>query len=110
MVLVHFLEKKTGVQARLKKHSPHALFVHCHCHMLQLACVQAANSTPGIKHVYITLTTLRKYFHYSPKRAASLKAIQNVLELPELKVIKPSDTCWLAHECCVKAVKASYTG
>ncbi|XP_065892412.1 zinc finger MYM-type protein 1-like [Dysidea avara] len=104
-----FSGKKTGVQARLKKHSPHALFVHCHCHMLQLACVQAANSTPGIKHVYITLTTLWKYFHYSPKRAESLKAIQNVLELPELKVIKPSDTRWLAHERCVKAVKASYT-
>ena len=58
--------KKTGAQARLKKHAPHAVFVHCHCH-LQLACVQAANSTTGIKHVYTTLTTLWKYFHYSPK-------------------------------------------
>ena len=45
-----FSGKKTGVQARLKKHSLHALFVHCHCHILQLACVQAANSTPGIKY------------------------------------------------------------
>ena len=61
-----FSGKKTGVQTRLKKHAPHAIFVHCHCHMLQLACVQAANSTPGIKHVYIALTTLWKYFHYSP--------------------------------------------
>ena len=32
-----------------------------------------------------------------------------MLELPELKVIKPSDTRWLAHEWCVKAVKVSYT-
>ena len=30
---------KTGVQTRIKKVSPHALFVHCHCHLLQLACV-----------------------------------------------------------------------
>ena len=30
------------------------------------------------------------------------------LDLPELKIIKPSDTRWLAHERCVKAVKASY--
>ena len=43
-----FSEKKSGVQARMKKHSPHALFVHCHCHQLQLACVQAANGTAGI--------------------------------------------------------------
>ena len=28
--------------------------------------------------------------------------------MPELKVIKPSDTRWLAHEQCVKAVKENY--
>ena len=38
-----------------------------------------------------------------------MKEIQHVLNLPEMKVIKPSDTCWLAHERCVKAVKVSYT-
>ena len=74
-----------------------------------LGCVQAANSTTGIKHVCTTLTTPWKYFKYSPKRAESLKEIQHVLNLPEMKVIKPSDTRWLAREWCVKAVKASYT-
>ena len=34
--------------------------------------------------------------------------VQQVLDLPELKIAKPSDTRWLAHEWCVKAVKASY--
>ena len=71
-----FSGKRSGVQARMKNFSPHALFVHCHCHMLQLACVQAANSTPGIKHVYITLTALWKFFHYSPKITESLKEVQ----------------------------------
>lgn len=104
-----FSGKKSGVQSQLKKNSPHALFVHCHCHMLQLACVQAANSTPGIKHVYTTLTTLWKFFHYSPKRNESLKENQRVLDMPEMKIVKPSDTRWLAHERCVKAVKASYS-
>lgn len=28
-----FSGSKTGVQARLKKHAPHAIFVHCHCHL-----------------------------------------------------------------------------
>lgn len=104
-----FSRAKTGVQARINEHAPHALFVHCHCHLLQLAAVQAANSTLGIKHVYLTLTTRWKYFHYSPKRTESLIEIQHVLDLPELKVIKPSDTRWLAHERCVKAVKESYS-
>ena len=71
-----FSGDKTGVQRRLKELSPHALFVHCRCHVLQLASVQAANATPGIKHVYTTLMTLWKFFHYSPKRAESLKEIQ----------------------------------
>ena len=103
-----FSGKRTGVHTRIKKRAPHALFVHCHCHMLQLACVQTANSSAGIKHVYVSLMALWKYFHYSTKRAESLKAVQSVLDLPELKIAKPSDTRWLAHERCVKAVKASY--
>ena len=59
--------------------------------------------------MFKTLTTLWKHFHYSPKRAECLKDIQSVLELPEMKVIKSSDTRWLAHERCVKAAKASYS-
>ena len=104
-----FSGSRTGVQTRLREQSPHAIFVHCHCHQLQLDCVQAANATAGIKHVYVTLTTLWKFFHFSPKRAQSLKEVQKVLDLPELKIVKPSDTRRLAHERCVKAVKASYT-
>ena len=87
---------KTGVQRSLKELSPHTLFVHCRCHVLQLASVQAASATPGIMHVYTTLMTLWKFFHYSPKRTES-KEIQKVLDLPELKIVKPSDTRWLAH-------------
>ena len=71
--------------------------------------MQAANATPGIKHVYTTLMMLWKFFHYFPKRAESFKEIQKVLDLPELKIVNPSDTRWLAHERCVKAVKASYS-
>ena len=69
-----FSGDKTGVQRRFKEHSPHALFVHCHCHVLQLASVQVAN-VYQIKLVYTTLMTLGKLFHYLPKRAESLKEI-----------------------------------
>ena len=100
---------KTGVQRRLKELSPHALFVHCRCHVLQLASVQTANATtPGVKHVYTTPMTLWKSFHYSPK-CAELYQIQKILNLSELKMVKLSDTCLLAHERCVRAVKASYS-
>ena len=45
-----FSGKKSGVPARLRKHSPHALVVHCHCQQLQLACVQAEKDTAGFEH------------------------------------------------------------
>ena len=57
-----FSGKKSGVQTCMKNLAPHALFVHCHCYLLQLACIQAANSTSGIKQVYTTLTSLWKLF------------------------------------------------
>ena len=68
-----------------------------------------ANGTAGIEHVYVTLTTLWKFFYYSPKHAQSLKEVQKVLDFPELKIVKPSDTRWLAYERCMRAVKASYS-
>ena len=95
-----FSGKKAGVETRIKKTAPHALFVHCHCHLLQLACVQATNSSNGIKHLYVMLTVLWKFFQYSPNKAESLKMVQQLLDLPKLKIAKPSDTCWLAHEMC----------
>ena len=74
--------------------------VYYHCYLLQLACVQTAHHTKGTKHVSV---------HYSPKGIAQLKEMQRVIDLPELKMIKPSDTHWLSHEQCVKAVKESYS-
>ena len=59
----------------------------------------------GIKHVYTTLTTL---FHYSLKICVRLKDLHAVLEIPELKIAKPSDTKWLAHEKRVCIVKKCY--
>ena len=51
-----FSGDKTGVQRRLKELVPHALFVHCHCHILQLAFVQTANVTPA--HLMYCLSTV----------------------------------------------------
>ena len=51
-----------------------------------------------MKRMFGTLLTLWKTFHYSPKKAEKLTEIQKVLDAPELKVIKLSDTRWLARE------------
>ena len=93
-----FSGKHNGAQSLLKKSSLHGLHVYCHCHLLQLASVQAANHTASIKCVYTTLTSSWKFFHYSPKRTERLKEIQCVINLSQLKMIKPSDTSWLSTQ------------
>ena len=92
MLLPSSVKNNNRSSNKVEELSPHALFVHCHCRLLQLASVQAAKATPGIKDVYTTLLSLWKFFHYSPKRAESLREIQKVLDLPEFKIVKPSDT------------------
>ena len=98
---------KSGVQLRLRFHTPSALYVQCQCHRLQLASVYAADEHSEVKRMFGTLLTMWKMFHYSPKKAEELAEIQAALDLPELKIQKPSDTRWLARERCVRAVRKS---
>ena len=73
-------------------HAAHALYVHCSCHRLQLAFIQAADSVRAVKRMFGTISNLWKLFYYSPKKAEALKHVQSALSLPELKVVKPSET------------------
>ena len=100
-----FSGRNTGVQKRMHTLSGHALYIHCSCHRLQLASIQAAESVPQIQKFFGMLLNLWKLFYYSPKKAEKLKEVQSVLNHPELKVVKPSSTRWLSHERCVRAVR-----
>ena len=100
-----FSGRNTGVQKRMRTLSGHALYIHCSCHRLQLASIQAAESVPQIQKFFGMLLNLWKLFYYSPKKAEKLKEVQSVLNHPELKVVKPSSTRWLSHERCVRAVR-----
>ena len=48
-----------------------------------------------------------KMFHYSPKKFSALKEMQAHVNHPQHKMIKPSDTRWLAHDRSVKAIRCS---
>ena len=57
----------SGVQKRTRVHAAHALYIHCSCHRLQLASMQAAESIPAVKKMFGTMGNLWKLFYYSPK-------------------------------------------
>ena len=50
------------------------------------------------------MTNPWKLFFYSPSKAEKLKEVQAALNLPELRIVKPSSTRWLSHERCVRAI------
>ena len=58
----------------------------------------------GDKDIFGTMTSGWQLFYYFPPKAEALKGIQAVLDFPELKMLEPSDTRWLSHERCVKAI------
>ena len=100
---------RTGVQARLRCHSPLAIYIHCRCHQLQLACVYAAKNIRAVSRVQSNILAIWKLFHYSPKKAAVLREIQAALAHPQLKMLKPGDTRWLSHRNSVHAIRRSFS-
>ncbi len=100
-----FSGKNMGGQKRNRTLSGHALYIHCSCHRLQLASIQAAESVPQIQKSFGMMLSLWKLFYYSPQKAEKLKEILSVLNLTELKLTKPSSTRWLSHELCTKAIR-----
>ena len=100
-----FSGNRTGVLTGMKVHAAHALYIHCSCHRLLLAAIQAADAMETVRRMFGTMTNLWKLFYYSPQKAEALKNVQSVLCMPELKVVQPSDTRWLSQERCVKAIR-----
>ena len=98
---------KNGVQMRIRTLAPRALFGHCRAHVLQLCCISAARCLPSLKKVFATLMSVSKMFHCSPKKFSALNEMQALISHLQLKMIKPSDTRWLAHDRSVKAIRCS---
>ena len=51
---------RSGVQTRLRLHAPCSIYVHCRCHKLQLAALNASSDHTVVKRVLGTLLTIWK--------------------------------------------------
>ena len=76
---------KEGVAGKLKRVNPNIISVHCITHKLQLCVSQAAEKVKFLKEFQEMLTSMFYHFKKSALRTEKLKAVQEVLNEPQLK-------------------------
>ena len=75
-------------------------------HCLALAAGQAGDKVKFIADTFEpTLEQLFYFYENSPVRLSGLKALEELLETPELKLKKPLDTHWLSHDAACQTLK-----
>ena len=89
---------------------PHRYHEHCLCtvgHMFfsfaAFQLLDVCQSEESLCNNDVCLEDVR----LSPKNFSALKEMQALVNHPQLKMIKPSDTRWLAHDRSVKAIRCS---
>ena len=91
--------RHNGVAARLKRLQPILTSVHCNAHRLALAAAQSGDSVPYIANTFKpTLRQLLYFYENSTVRMSGLKAIEQLLQTPDLKLKQSADTRWLSHD------------
>ena len=103
-----FSGDKAGVQRRLKELSPNhwstvtvMSFNWLLCKLLKLHQVSSMST--------LSSDDVTEVLSLFPKTCRVIKEDLERLDLPELKIVKPTDSRWVAHERFVNAVNATYS-
>jgi len=97
-----------GVSTLLTKENPFMINIHCMAHRLALCTGQAASNVSTMEKYRQLLTDLYYYFSKSSKRNAGLKAIQEVLQSPKLKVKEMHAVRWFVFYSGLETVFRSW--
>ncbi|KAJ4947757.1 hypothetical protein JOQ06_009790 [Pogonophryne albipinna] len=96
---------KGGVHMILKKTFPHAIYVHCHSHRLNLVLCAASKVSPGISTFFDVINNLHS-FMTGTRRHARFIEIQKELRpgKPTLELERSCDVRWSSWSCAVSKV------
>lgn len=83
-----------GVQMR-SKYAPFLVQTHCLAHRLNLAVTDSIKKDKALVKFRDTFSCLYSFMKGSSNRIIKLKAIQELLEEPELTIKQPHEICWL---------------
>ena len=93
------------VTAHLWDRVPFLIAHHCIAHRLALACGQSADEIVYLKRFKTILDQLYRFYSNSSVRTAGLRAIQEVIDDPQLKLTQAKDVRWLSHERAVSHLR-----
>ena len=96
--------RRAGIATLLKALNSYIISVHCIFHRLALVSGQASCDVKYLQKMKEYLLALWKYFHYSPVWSVHLNSMQQVMDSPELKIVKAVDTRWLSHKAAVSTL------
>ena len=95
----------SGVQMRLKEFAPHAIYIHCHAHILNLVLVDSVKAVPEaaqffalIESLYVFLSTTKAHVIFLQKQK-ELHPHKQTRELQRL-----SDTRWACRYSTVNSI------
>ena len=98
-----------GASVMTGRHAGVATLLHSkNSQMIAVHCILGHRTS--LKHVsYIKkmkdyLFALWNYFHHSSVRSAGLKQVQELMQIPELKLVKAVDTHWLSNKAAVNSL------
>jgi hypothetical protein len=78
--------------------------VHCVNHRLALAAAHTSDTIPYLQQFKSILQSLFYFYQNSAVRTASLHAIQELLNDPQIKCKQAKDVRWLSHDNAIKAL------
>ena len=95
----------SGVQTRLKEFAPHAVYIHCHAHILNLVLVDSVKAVPDatqffalLESLYVFLSTTKAHVIFLRKQK-ELHPDKQTRELQRL-----SDTRWACRYSTVNSI------
>ena len=97
-----------GVQAKIRKLSPSALYIHCHAHRLNLVLVDTMRSDPGMSELFDTVQQLYNFFSNSTPRHEIFVEAQKSLNQKVLELERTVATRWFYFHRSILKVKSRF--
>ena len=97
---------KNGVQSKIRKDHPSAVYIHCMAHKLNLVLVEACKVNRMINSFFLTLETIDCFFAQPMNHEAFKEAQRSLGIKPEIGMI--SDTRWAYRYKNVASSKKSF--